>query len=132
MSVDIFSLPVFGVYDVVVAGGGPAGLGAALSSARNGMKTLIVEQFNCLGGVATAGGHGNMPTNVEHETNRRIVEELLSAIETDGCGARMPEHYDLLGKMDIITHRLNFDEFEKGVEAMNSGNCGRVVLDWEF
>lgn len=41
--------------DVVVAGGGPAGLGAALAAARNGVKTILVERYGCLGGLATAG-----------------------------------------------------------------------------
>jgi hypothetical protein len=46
--------------DVLVVGGGPAGVGAAFSAARLGADTLIVEQFNCLGGIATAGGHGHI------------------------------------------------------------------------
>jgi hypothetical protein len=41
--------------DVIVAGGGPAGIGAALGAARNGAKTLLVEEMNCLGGIATSG-----------------------------------------------------------------------------
>ena len=36
--------------DVIVAGGGPAGYSAAIAAARNGAKTILVEQFNCLGG----------------------------------------------------------------------------------
>ncbi len=31
---------------------------------------------------------------------------------------------------DIITHRMDFTEFEKGFEAMSSGKCGKVILDW--
>jgi hypothetical protein len=46
--------------DVLVLGGGPAGAAAAFAAARLGARTLIVEQFNCLGGVATAGGHGHI------------------------------------------------------------------------
>jgi len=42
-------------YDIVVAGGGPAGIGAAVSAAREGMKTLLVEHSGCLGGVSTSG-----------------------------------------------------------------------------
>lgn len=47
-------LPVRDV-DVLVAGGGPAGVGAAIAAARDGAKTLLVEQMNCLGGLGTAG-----------------------------------------------------------------------------
>jgi len=41
--------------DVLVCGGGPAGVGAALASARSGAHTLLLENCGCLGGVATSG-----------------------------------------------------------------------------
>lgn len=31
----------------------------------------------------------------------------------------------------VITHRFPIDEFQKGFDAMNSGECGKVILDWE-
>ncbi len=41
--------------DVLVAGGGYAGVGAALTAAKEGMKTILVEQLSCLGGLVTMG-----------------------------------------------------------------------------
>lgn len=48
-------IPVAGEYDVIVAGGGLAGVAAALSAARLGKKTLILEKSTVLGGLATMG-----------------------------------------------------------------------------
>ena len=42
-------------YDVIVAGGGPAGITAAAESARQGAETLLVERCGCLGGNLTLG-----------------------------------------------------------------------------
>ena len=41
--------------DVVVVGGGPGGVGAALAAARNGADTVLVERYGHLGGMATGG-----------------------------------------------------------------------------
>jgi hypothetical protein len=47
--------PIIDEYDVIVAGSGPAGSAAALTAARAGAKTLLLESNGCLGGVWTAG-----------------------------------------------------------------------------
>lgn len=43
-------------YDVIVVGGDPEGISAAVTAARNGMKTLLVEDADALGGLMTLGG----------------------------------------------------------------------------
>jgi len=48
-------IPVEKGYDVVVAGGEPAGSAAAICAARLGAKVLLVEAMGCLGGMATSG-----------------------------------------------------------------------------
>lgn len=42
-------------YDIIVVGGGIAGVAAAVSAARSGMKTLLLEKMALLGGLATEG-----------------------------------------------------------------------------
>ena len=42
-------------YDVIIAGGGPAGCAAAIAAGRMGVKVLVIEATTCLGGMATAG-----------------------------------------------------------------------------
>ncbi len=88
-------LNVFGKYDVVVCGGGIAGISAALASARQGAKTLLIEREFMLGGLATAGliaiylplcdGQG-------HQVSFGIAQELLKlSIEKGSEGRHLPE-----------------------------------------
>jgi hypothetical protein len=59
------SLPVIRTADVIVVGGGPGGIGAAVMAARSGAKTLLVERYGFLGGMASAGEvHPFMPNHV--------------------------------------------------------------------
>ena len=48
-------LPIAGVYDVIVAGSGPAGTAAAVMAGRMGAKVLIIEWNNAIGGISTSG-----------------------------------------------------------------------------
>ena len=58
-------------YDVIVIGGGPAGVMAAIAAARNHAKTLAVEQYGYLGGALTAGGTG--PQMTYHAGSRQVI-----------------------------------------------------------
>lgn len=49
------SIPVKKAYDVIVCGGGVAGVAAAVSAAQNGMSVLLLEKSNILGGLGTLG-----------------------------------------------------------------------------
>ena len=48
-------VPIVEDVDVLVVGGGMAGVGAAVAAGRMGLKTLVVEYFGCLGGNGTSG-----------------------------------------------------------------------------
>ena len=76
---------VEGEYDVIVAGGGPAGIGAALAAARNGAKTLLVEHFSCLGGMWTSGLVNPL---FDYRNKGGIVQEIVDRINA----AKMNDH----------------------------------------
>jgi len=117
-------------YDVLVAGGGVAGVAAALEAARGGMRTALVEKTIQLGGLATSGlidvylplcdGNGTQVTF-------GIAEELLHASIRYGPGtippawrrerdAREPARYRV--KFSPAAFALALDELvvEAGVE----------------
>ena len=72
------TLPVVAEVDVLIAGGGPAGVGAALGAARNGAKTMLLESANCLGGMATAG----MMSHWCGGTESPLLDEIFERTKT--------------------------------------------------
>jgi len=50
------NIPVIAETDVLVVGSGPAGLAAAISAAREGVSTMLVERYGCYGGVISQVG----------------------------------------------------------------------------
>ena len=80
-------LPVAGTYDVVIVGGGIAGVAAALSAVRNGVSVCLVEKENALGGLATLGNVAVYLPLCDGMGNRvigGIGEELLKLSIRDG------------------------------------------------
>lgn len=75
-------VPVVDEVEVLVAGGGPAGFAAGVAAARNGARTLIVEQFNCLGGLGTAGLVGPFMKTVGADGG--IFKEILDRMTQMG------------------------------------------------
>jgi sarcosine oxidase subunit alpha len=69
----------YGFYDLVVVGGGPAGMSAALEAARHGLEVLLVEEFTILGGSLTYARFGAEPTRAQQEHGRLIAEIEASA-----------------------------------------------------
>lgn len=78
-------------YDVVVAGGGPAGIAAAIQAARSGVKTLLIERYGFLGGMSTAAlvypwmtFHSAVGDQVIRGTAQEIVDRLMARNASPG------------------------------------------------
>lgn len=88
-------LSVVGQYDVLVAGGGIAGVSAALAAARNGAKVILVEKLCMLGGLATAGlvaFYLAICDGMGRQVCYGIPEELLR-LSMRNCG-KLSSYYD--------------------------------------
>ncbi len=82
-------LPVVAEADVVVCGGGPAGIAATVAGARAGADVLLVERYGCLGGLATGGLVIVLPplTLGEHQVIGGIGQETMECLHSTGEAA---------------------------------------------
>lgn len=80
--------------DVVVVGGGPGGVASAISAARNGARTVLIERYGHLGGMAT-GGLVNIIPNISDITGKQhlfgLTMELLDRLDKRGGTSYTPE-----------------------------------------
>lgn len=144
------TVPVFGAYDVVVLGGGPAGLAAAVTAARNGVSVLLIERYGFLGGMGTAAGVTNfcgLHANVFGEIKQvvhGIADELLDRMRhLDGLS---PPHL-VLGKIHAQAYDMSalkcaadtllldagvnllFHALATGVTLTDEGNIAALMVE---
>ncbi len=131
--------PVHGEYDVVVLGGGPAGMAAAIAAARSGRSTLLVERYGFLGGMGTAAGVTNfcgLHANVHGEI-RRVVHGVASGLlDRIAALGGLNEPHALFGKTvaqayDTAAYKVAADQLVQasGVQLLfHALGCG-VLMD---
>ncbi len=100
--------PVIAEMDIVVIGGGPAGIAAAETSSRLGLKTLIIEKYGFCGGAAVAGLSGTIcglymssEKNIEPEQIVFGFAEKFKKVMSERNGLTEPLRY---GKTFVLTH----------------------------
>ena len=118
------TLPVSHRADVVILGGGVAGLAAALAAAETGGSVLLIERGNCLGGTATAGMMTLFytPYRCAHGIPKRIFDRLIAA------GGAFPG--EIISFDHEVFKTVAFEMVaERGVTLMLHTICADVIMD---
>ncbi len=81
-------IKLFGEADVVIVGGGPGGIGSAIAAARTGAKTVLIERYGHLGGMATGGLINILPNLSDINGKQHIFglnQEIIDRMEARGA-----------------------------------------------
>src|SRR5882757_2062851 len=123
-------VPLYGEYEVVVLGGGPAGIAAAVAAARAGRRTLLIERYGFLGGMGTAAGVTNfcgLHANVHGEMYRvvqGVASDLLARIDRLG-GLNAP--HLVLGK--ILAQAYDTAAYKIAADDLLLGHKVDILID---
>lgn len=103
-------VPVLGPFDVVVLGGGPAGISAAAAAACNGARVLLAERYGFLGGMGTAAGvtnfcglHANVFGEIRQVVHGVADDLLMRMRRLDGLN----EPHLVLGKIHAQAYDMS-------------------------
>ncbi len=118
--------------DVIIIGGGPSGLMAAMDLGRKGVKVLVIEQNNYLGGGFWLGGY-LMNKNTFRAPSQKILDELGCKYEEAAPGLYMcdgPHACSSLikGACDAGVKIINMTQFDDVV--FRDGKVAGAVINW--
>ncbi len=127
-------IPIVTEADVVVCGGGPGGFPAAIAAARHGAKTVLIERYGFLGGLATAGLVAPILGHTASESHMPIVagilREITERMHALGCAPSYEESLQEWGiRFDAEALKIVLDEMcaEAGVQVMlHTFICGVI------
>ncbi len=132
-------VPIYGSFDVIVLGGGPAGIAAAAAAARAGAATLLIERYGFLGGMGTAAGVTNFCGLFANrfgsidQVVHGVADDLLHRIDALG-GLKAP--HTVFGKInaqayDTAAYKIAADALllDAGVRILFHALAAGVVME---
>ena len=123
------SIPVEEGYDLVVAGGGPAGCAAAICAGRLGARVLLVEGLGCLGGTGTSGlvTEFDPMANGEEMVVGGLMREIIETLYARGF---VPEAMDPQRWRMQFHHWSPFDA--EGLKLLLDELCADAQVEVRF
>ena len=115
--------PIKDEYDVIVVGAGPAGCGTAIALGRSGLKTLLIEKFNCLGGAWTTGF---MNTFFDCYGKTGFVKELVDELKKEG---QFGGFWDISFNYEYMKYILEKKMKEAGVDILYNTVFSKTLVE---
>ena len=114
-------------YDVIIIGGGPAGLSAAIYAGRSRLKTLMIEKAFEGGQLAITAEIENYPGVVEHETGASLIERISAQTVKFGIEKvnETVEHLELEGPLKTV--RTNENTYKTKTVIIATGALPRLI-----
>ncbi len=108
-------IPVVRETDILVCGGGPAGIAAAFTAARTGARVLLLERHPFLGGIWTAGG---LTIILDSQNKSGLIRELETRLKARGaCGYFEPWKGGPIYGIEAMKGLLDEMAHETGIEV---------------
>ncbi|MBO6280698.1 MAG: FAD-dependent oxidoreductase [Bacilli bacterium] len=114
--------PIYGKYDAIVVGAGPAGCGAAIALGRSGLKTLLIEKFNCLGGAWTTGF---MNPFFDFANKTGFVKESVTELKKE---KQFGGFWDMSFNYEFMKHILEKKMLEANVEILYNTTFSKTLV----
>lgn len=122
------------MYDIIIVGGGPAGLAAAIHSSGFGLHTLLLEEDEAAGGIATrARGVSNYPGFRSKVSGLKLMEKMTGQAEKEGAELHTSEEVvklSLHGKEKAVETKQGAYECKALILATGDGMKG-IGMKWE-
>jgi ribulose 1,5-bisphosphate synthetase/thiazole synthase len=125
------TIDVMAQTDVLVVGSGPAGLAAAVSAARAGVKTMLVDRYGCFGGAITQVGVGTMAWYRYEGTidTRGIGIEFEQRAKEMGASNSLPKSRSEVLDAEIFKYVADCMVQEAGIEPLLHSTAVDAVME---
>lgn len=104
------------IYDIIIVGGGPAGMTAAVYSARSNLKTLLIEEYMCGGQTLNTYEIKNYP-GFENVSGPELSQNMEKQVKSLGVEEKFEKVID-----------FNFDSEIKVVKTQKNQYTGKAVI----